>query len=413
MASKDYQYVTTINDYYVERKTRCILIGESVFGEFFGVGEPLTTVANKSTEYIQPARPASKLLKRFRNPSFASSHMHFSLDKGIVDKLIDAGVRKQDLVIAHDAITQYINQFLKNETTIIFCISDFERMIFIEQITVVNGEVVNIKESKIEKFMFENQFPNHVRKEVREVGADIKNIKVCGPFLREMDEAGAKTSNEIWAYAEQDDFSVEVIKPFEKATYVDLFIGEAKALTPYYSASIILALGLTFFFGLTMYGAKGLQEAKIDYRQRIAGFEEIYQRGSSPIQLIEKRSLFLSEKKSDGVRANKLIRIVRGVAKLQNEQSELMPTIDRIKLNDLANAKPENSEFAITVSFFSQGKSSIKLVPQITNALLSQLGAELNVTRQPQRYLLNGKDRLRLTLDGTFCPNYKCEGATK
>lgn len=413
MASKDYQYVTTIEDCYVERKTKCILIGESVLGEFFGVGVPLTTVANKSTEYIQPARPATKLLKRLRNPRLASSHMHFSLDKEIIDKLIDSGVRKQDMVIAHDAITQYINQFLKNETTLIFCISDFEQLVFIEQITVINGEVVNIKESKIEKFMFANQFPNHVRKEMREVGADINNIKVCGPFLKEMDDAGAKTSNEVWPYADEDDFSVEVIKPFDKATYVDLFVGEGKALTPYYSAGIIVGLGLTSFFGLTMYGAKGLQEAKIDYRQRIQGFEEIYQRGSSPIQLIEKRSLFLSEKQSDGVRANKLIRIVRGVAKLQDEQSELMPTIDRIKLNNLANAKPETSEFTITVSFFSQGESSIKLVPQITKTLLSQLGAELNVTSQPQRYLLNGRDRLRLTLDGTFCPNYKCAGATK
>lgn len=411
------KYVSNINDCEAHPNTDYVLVGDAVLGEYFDVNTPVSSIADKAVEYLQPQRALLPLEKRIKNPKFGTSHIHFSLNKEVINKLLDLGISKKRLFIAHDVIMEYIKSRLKKQSCLVICLSQEGAEVCLEQFTVVNGIIVNFKESRIDNYMFSAAFSNYVRKEIRSVAGDIENVKVCGPFLQSRDiETNEKTAEETWDYDAQPDYVVELIKPFGKSKrHIELYTGNGSSYNQYYTSGVLIAIGLMGFFGLDFLGRNNLNAAKADYQQRITGFEQIYSKGSAPIELLQRRNDYLAQQDSDAIRTEKLQRIVKGVAFLQSEQKALEPSIDQIILNDKSRYAIEEaeteSEFSVTISFYPKDRTSLEITPILTDSLVRSLGAQIKVTSQPRRYELNGISRLRLTLEGTFCPNFQCRGA--
>ena len=409
MAKKNMvKYVSSLRDCELITGANYILTGDAVLGEYFEVNAPVATVADKEVEFFQPARPLLPLEKRLKNPKLGTSNIHFSLNKEIVNKLLDMGVSKRKIFIAHDALLDYIKSNLKRKSALVICLSREGTEVCVEQFTVIVGSVTDFKEARLDHFTFSTSFPNHVRKEISEAPGVIYDVKVCGPLLLE------DPLNEVWSLPEQNDYTVETITPFANPKYVELYAGGNNTFNQYYAAAGLAALGLVGYFGLDYLGKSSLQSAKAQYYNKISGFEEVYSQGSAPIQLLERRNDFLIQQGDDAVRTDKLKRIVAGVARLQAEQTALEPTIDQIILNDYGRGQiGENegeSEFMVTVSFFPEKQSSLEVTPVITKSLVKALGAKIKIGTQPRSFEVNGKTRLRLTLEGTFCPTYKCAG---
>ena len=126
------------------------------------------------------------------------------------------------------------------------------------------------------------------------------------------------------------DEQITLINPFKTLISSNVLTNKKRVDKHILEASLVVGT-ILFSSGMVVYGQSRLSEEKADYNKHIAGFESIYSKGNAPIDLIERRDLFMSEQVKEKSGGLKLISLLSAISRVKEQMPELELTADSIE----------------------------------------------------------------------------------
>lgn len=317
------QYVASIqdvNDLKNPSKARVILLGDSILGIFDTGIEDESNSGGLDSKYIkQKTRSASSFTQQISNSN--NNKLHLYADKSISEALKNAGIRSNKIFLAADSILRHIKIKTLGKSGVILCCSPLrldsgERHgVLVEEYSYSNGELLSFTERRFDQFIFPSEILKSVKESYRAFPANtLVDLSVCGPSahsaINALEEfSPSDITKSIFNFLGSSNFVSDEIKKDKTVPYILTII-----------ATMIISMLIIHN------GKSNLIIAQKQYHQNVDGFVELYTQGRAPLELIEKRSIFMDNLIKSRAQAYRLPELISAVAKVKIQ----MPTINLV-----------------------------------------------------------------------------------
>lgn len=326
-------------------QAKIVLIGEAVLGVFdskedsseIGVAVQSSS-PNLLNEYVpQRTRSASNIVDSLLGKK--GNLLKIYANKDVVLALQKAGVKERSVYIAADSVLRFIKFATFKKTGVILCVSAVKAKFgsvsynLVEEYRFANGELTSFSERRYDISIFTSEINKSLNEAIRSFSAELNpEVFVCGP---EADKAIS---------AIQDfkciNKNKEIFTTFVAASFTYELIAKEKVL-PFIGA---VSLSIVVAVIMALSGKSQLDKAQSEYRASIAGFEEIYDKGRAPVELVEKRARYMAEIEQQRKTEYKLPLIISAIAKVKSASPDLDVVATEITYHNNNSAEIKREE---------------------------------------------------------------------